>query len=74
VVEAALGPLRERLAQILAATRFQKAPAPIGRQQRRIVTILFADVSGYTAMSEHMDAEDVRDTMNASGRNWIISS
>ncbi len=62
VVESALGPLRERLLML------ETPPAVSPRQstqQRRIVTILFADVSGYTAMSEHMDAEDVRDTMNA---------
>ncbi len=63
VVDAALSPLRERLALLRAA---QKPPvvAPEA-QQRRMVSILFADVSGYTAMSENLDAEDVRDTMNA---------
>lgn len=34
-------------------------------EQRKVVTILFADVSGFTAMSEKLDAEEVRDTMNA---------
>lgn len=29
------------------------------------MTVLVADLSGFTAMSEHMDAEDVRDTINA---------
>ena len=62
VVEAALGPLRERLLKLETP---QPGPSQQATQQRRIVTILFADVSGYTAMSEHMDAEDVRDTMNA---------
>ncbi len=33
--------------------------------QRKQATILFADVSGFTAMSETMDAEDVQTTMNA---------
>ena len=33
-------------------------------QQRKQVTILFADVSGFTAMSETMDAEDVTEVMN----------
>ncbi|HSH04323.1 MAG TPA: adenylate/guanylate cyclase domain-containing protein [Anaerolineae bacterium] len=36
-----------------------------GRRARKQATILFADVSGFTAMSETMDAEDVGDTMNA---------
>jgi class 3 adenylate cyclase len=29
------------------------------------VTVLFADVSGFTAMAETMDAEEVGETMNA---------
>src|SRR2546430_9220801 len=40
------------------------APAPprppLLREERRQVTVLFADVSGYTAMSERMDPEDVK--------------
>jgi len=57
VVEAALGPLRERLAALE-----QKAQ---GSGTRRQVTVLFADVSGFTAMAESSDHEVVRDTMNA---------
>lgn len=34
-------------------------------QQRKQVTVLLADVSGFTAMSETMDAEEVGNTMNA---------
>jgi class 3 adenylate cyclase/tetratricopeptide (TPR) repeat protein len=64
VVAAALGPLREKLAA-LQATVSGPAAAKEDATQRRIVTAMFADVSGFTAMSEHMDAEDVRDTMNA---------
>ena len=33
-------------------------------EQRRVVTVLFADVSGFTAMSEALDPEDVRQIMN----------
>jgi class 3 adenylate cyclase/predicted ATPase len=32
--------------------------------ERRYVTVLFADVSGFTALSETMDPEDIRDLMN----------
>src|SRR5690348_10921648 len=53
ITDTALAPLREKLAAL----------APVA--QRKQVTILFADVSGFTAMSETMDAEDVRDTMHA---------
>lgn len=54
VVDTALAPLREKLAAL-------GAPAA---EQRKQVTVLFADVSGFTAMSEHMDPEEVRDVMN----------
>jgi hypothetical protein len=39
--------------------------APPAEQQRKQVTILFADISGFTAMTETMDAEDVSEIMNA---------
>lgn len=60
VVNTALAPLREKLA---ALTVVQAAPPP--GQQRKQVTVLFADVSGFTAMSEKLDAEEVTATMNA---------
>ena len=34
-------------------------PIP-GREERRIVTVLFADMAGFTARSERLDPEDVR--------------
>lgn len=52
-VEAALAGLRQRLAALQVG------------QVRKLTTILFADVSGFTAMSETLDAEVVSDTMNA---------
>ncbi|MBU1747421.1 MAG: AAA family ATPase [Chloroflexi bacterium] len=58
VVDAALGPMREKLADL-------QAPATPAEQKRKQVTVLFADVSGFTAMSEKMDAEDVAEMMNA---------
>ncbi len=36
------------------------APAPGPEADRRLVTVLFADVSGFTALSERLDPEDVR--------------
>ncbi|MCP4536314.1 MAG: tetratricopeptide repeat protein [Chloroflexi bacterium] len=56
VVDIALAPLREKLAELQAQAI---------TEQRKQVTILFADVSGFTAMAESMDAEIVSDTMNA---------
>ncbi len=55
VVEAALAPMRARLAAL-------QAPPP--EEQRKLLTVLFADVSGFTAMSEARDVEDVRALMN----------
>jgi class 3 adenylate cyclase/tetratricopeptide (TPR) repeat protein len=56
VVEAALAPLREKLSAL---------EAPSAGQERKQVTILFGDVSGFTSLSETMDPEVVADTMNA---------
>ena len=36
------------------------ADAPAGREERKVVTVLFADVVGFTARAERMDPEDVR--------------
>ncbi len=33
--------------------------------ERKLVTIMFADISGYTALSEKLDAERARDLLNA---------
>jgi class 3 adenylate cyclase len=56
VVDAALTPIREKLAALEA----QAQPA----QQRKLASVLFADVSGFTALSETMDAEVVAGIMN----------
>lgn len=54
--DTALDLLRERL-----ATLIQPDTAP---DERKRVTVLFADVSGYTALSENLDPEDVAAIMN----------
>ena len=53
VIDMAVGALRRQLDPLGAAA-----------QRRRQVTVLFADVSGFTAMSETMDAELVANRMN----------
>ncbi len=55
-VNAAVTGLRQKIAEL------QAQPA---LQQRKQVTILFADVSGFTALSEKLDAEEVHDLMNS---------
>lgn len=45
--------------------------------ERKHVTVMFADISGFTAMSEKLDPEDVRSMINAcfawlSDPGWMI--
>src|SRR5215213_5029212 len=53
-VEIALAALREKLLALQAQSRQMD-----DRQQRKQVTVLFADVSNFTSMAEMMDAEEV---------------
>ncbi|GAB4487292.1 MAG: adenylate/guanylate cyclase domain-containing protein [Anaerolineales bacterium] len=55
VVDTALAPMREKL--LLLQSQQQE-------QQRKFVTILFADVSGFTALAETLDPEDIGDLIN----------
>ncbi len=55
VADAALTSLREKLAAL----------QPPAAEQRKLATVLFADVSGFTALSETLDAEDISAIMNA---------
>ena len=56
VVDAAIAPIREKLAALQARAQ--------PTQQRKLATVLFADVSGFTALSETLDAEIVAGVMN----------
>jgi len=60
-VEAALAPMREKLAVLAKA----ETPTPKLRGERKLVTVMFADISGFTALAETMDPEAVRDLINA---------
>lgn len=51
LINAAITPLKNSLSSTTSSYPSQ--------EQRKQVTILFADISGFTAMSEKMDAEDV---------------
>ena len=54
VVETALGPMRAKLATL----------QPPQGEQRKQITVLFADVAGFSARSETLDPEEVRAEMN----------
>jgi class 3 adenylate cyclase len=56
VVETALAPLRARLANLKAGEQYE---------QRKLATVLFADLVGFTALSAQMDPEDMRELLNA---------
>jgi predicted ATPase/class 3 adenylate cyclase len=65
VVETTLSVLRDQLAEF----ERQATQQDVANQARRkLVTVLFADVSGFTAFSENKDAEDVANLVN---RLWL---
>ena len=50
-------------AQFCPACGTRTAPAPEVERQRKVISVLFADLVGYTARSETTDAEDVRELL-----------
>src|SRR5262245_12265867 len=63
-------PVREATTALWASTPPPQGTAsihasPVLAGERRQVTVLFADISGFTALAETMDPEDVRQVMNA---------
>lgn len=65
VVETTLAVLRDQLAEFERQATQQDAA---NQARRKLVTVLFADVSGFTAFSENKDAEDVANLVN---RLWL---
>ncbi len=59
VVETALAGLRQQLAALEAAA----AAAPEPLEERRLLTILFIDIVGSTALAEQLDPEEWRQTV-----------
>ena len=59
VVEAALGPMRQRLARLVLLL-----PDAAPEQVLKHVSVLFLDVVGSTALSQHLDPEDVHTVMD----------
>ena len=62
IVETALIPLRQQLAGLCGTPGRPSLPALAG--ERKLVTVMFADVSGFTALAETLDPEVVRDLVN----------
>src|SRR5947208_3342630 len=60
VVDPAIAALRQQISQTTAAIE-KETP----EDERKLVTIVFADISGFTALSEKRDPEEVREMMNA---------
>src|SRR5438270_11719947 len=50
---------------LLAAAPDRPAPRPVASEtERRVVSVLFADLVGFTTLSQHRDAEDVRELLS----------
>ena len=58
MADAAIAPLRARLTAM-------DAPQASPSAERKQITVMFADLSGFTALSETADPEDVRNLINA---------
>jgi class 3 adenylate cyclase/tetratricopeptide (TPR) repeat protein len=56
--DAALGALREQLRKL------EETVAPEPEAERKQITVMFSDMSGFTALSERTDAEEVRSLVN----------
>src|SRR5919108_2524426 len=60
IVDIAQASIREKLARLNLGLRGTDEP-----QQRKLITVLFADVSGFTAMAEALDHEIVNTVINS---------
>ena len=62
MVEAAIQPIRRRLAELKYTN---DKPVITFEGERKLVTVMFADFSGFTALAEKQDPETVRELVNA---------
>jgi class 3 adenylate cyclase len=61
-VDLVLGPVRTRLAEFDGSGTGPDPPDL--RSEHKVVTVVLVDVSGFTAMSEQLESEEVRDIVN----------
>lgn len=59
VIDVALEPLKQKLETLKNSSRDQTK-----LDERKLVIVMFADLSGFTALSEKLDPEQVREIMN----------
>lgn len=59
IVDLALEPLKQKLATLRNIPQ-----EPKSLDERKLVTVMFADLSGFTALSEKLDPERVKEIMN----------
>ena len=62
MVEAALQPMRRRLTEL---ETLKDKPVLTLEGERKLVTVMFADFSGFTTLAEKLDPETVRELVNA---------
>ena len=62
-IDLALGPLRAKLATVDSGAT-DAAPNLERQSERKVVTVLFADLVGFSAMSERLDSEAVVEIVN----------
>jgi len=55
------GGVRDECGQRLEELSETEKPAPEAEGERKHVTVLFSDLSGYTTMSEKLDPEEVKE-------------
>jgi class 3 adenylate cyclase/predicted ATPase len=60
IVDPAIAALREQLVRVSAP-----AHTAVGDEERKIVTVMFADLSGFTRLAENLGAEEARELVNA---------
>ncbi len=49
---------------LVATSSIQQQEAPVSEGERKHITVLFSDLSGYTSLSEKLDPEEVKGIMN----------
>jgi len=64
-VEASLKPIRKKLADLQAQAESQSGePIEVPQRKRKLVTLLYMDVVGSTAMTQDLDPEDTMDILD----------